>query len=318
MNNQKKLITYWLSSLIISLALSAYPLYMGIKVLHDMVTCGTVAASDYPKYIIPYTPISLAFIFSVLLLPVAVKLFGRFSKLVMSVLSVGAFLFFEIILESKVIVTDTVATKLESWQMFMCYVSPEAYETRTWTPVDVLIGEYSPSFKLHFYAISIILVIALVNIFYGFADVVIKRKYKMIKPLVLFSAVTLLFLGLCIFACFTAFFRTGELNVSPISAILMAAFFISMGLVAGVFTIICFPNKSRFGMIISGLAASLVTVLMYVGEALLLSGNLYRFGSGFLFNGLGAFVLAPVDILIILTSGIVSALLYRFLKKGDE
>ena len=49
--------------------------------------------------------------------------------------------------------------------------------------------------------------------------------------------------------------------------------------------------------------ASLVTLLMYLGEMALLTGHLYRFGTGVLFDGLGAFVLAPADILIVLLAG---------------
>jgi hypothetical protein len=46
---------------------------------------------------------------------------------------------------------------------------------------------------------------------------------------------------------------------------------------------------------------------MYIGEMILLSGHLYRFGSGFLFDGLKSIVLAPIDILIIIASGCINA-----------
>ena len=62
---------------------------------------------------------------------------------------------------------------------------------------------------------------------------------------------------------------------------------------------------------IPAVTAILVTTAMYVGEMILLSKNLYRFGKGFLFEGLGKLVLAPIDILAIFASGAISFLICR-------
>lgn len=48
---------------------------------------------------------------------------------------------------------------------------------------------------------------------------------------------------------------------------------------------------------------------MYMGEMILLSGHLYRFGSGFIFDGLAGIVLAPIDILMFIASGCINAVL---------
>ena len=48
---------------------------------------------------------------------------------------------------------------------------------------------------------------------------------------------------------------------------------------------------------------------MYIGEMILLSGHLYRFGNGFFFNGIPGIVLAPVDIVVIIVSGVIAALI---------
>jgi len=45
---------------------------------------------------------------------------------------------------------------------------------------------------------------------------------------------------------------------------------------------------------------------MYTGEAVMMQGNLYRFGTGWFFNGLPGIILAPVDILVVLLSGAVA------------
>lgn len=60
-------------------------------------------------------------------------------------------------------------------------------------------------------------------------------------------------------------------------------------------------------MWIPAAVACIVTVVMYIGELILLSGHLYRFGSGRFFSGLGALVLAPADVLVVLLSGAVTA-----------
>lgn len=54
---------------------------------------------------------------------------------------------------------------------------------------------------------------------------------------------------------------------------------------------------------------------MYIGEMVLLSGHLYRFGSGFLFEGLAGIVLAPFDILVIIASGCITAALCHVFNK---
>ena len=58
--------------------------------------------------------------------------------------------------------------------------------------------------------------------------------------------------------------------------------------------------------------AAATTLLMYIGEMILLHGHLYRFGTGFFFDGLPGIVLAPVDIVVILAAGLVTYALMRF------
>ncbi|MBR4881238.1 MAG: hypothetical protein IKU19_04850, partial [Clostridia bacterium] len=299
----KKLYGYWLTALLGTMLVSAYPIYMGVKVIDLMCTVGNVPKENFPKYIIPYTPIVIALLFAVAFMPLIIKLTKRFSVLCASVCSLGVFLASELLFESKVIVADKVMTTLESWQMVMCYVSPDMYETRTWTAIDVLIGEYSPTFKLHFYMISAIIIIAVINVIYGFA-LSDKSKYK---ALILQAASALDLIGLSILACFTAFFRDGELTVAPISAILMALFFISLGATAGIYVATFLTKKKKaLSVLVPSLVASAVTLLMYIGEMCLLSGNLYILGKGFLFEPIPLIVLSIADILIIISSGLLT------------
>jgi len=309
MNRQWRI--YYLCSVVGVLLLCAYPLYMGWQVLSDMAANGSVLSENYPKYIIPYTPISLGVLVGTISAPLIFRLTGRHSQTVATILALSVFFASELLVENLVIVTETVSTTLESWQMYMCYIPPEGFVTRTWTAVDVLIGEYSPLFKLHFYFISIILILGLLNCFYGFANVIRTGCRERMRILVLQAVSIALFLGLCILACFTAFFRNGDIIVSPLSATLMCLFFIVLGVDAGIFTA-SFLDRSRRTTIICAAVASLATLAMYLGEMILLSGNLYRFGHGAFFDGLGWLVLAPVDLMIIIASGGITALVTIF------
>ena len=303
---------FYILSLVGVLLASAWPLIMGARVVRDMIVQGTVMGADYPKYIIPYLPVSLAVIVGVALMPLLLRYCKKYTLAGASGLGMGVFFASELMLENWVIVTDTVMAKLESWQMFMCYVSPEMFETRTWRAIDVLIGEYSPWFKLHFYIIAVVLILAFLNCFYGFGQIIVNGRRERLRHLILQSVAAVLFLGLCILACFTAFWRTGEITVSPLSASLMCLFFILFGVTMGIFTASFLTNRPCSVMLsVSAGVASAVTLIMYIGELILLSGHLYRFGNSFLFDGLGALVLAPIDLIVILLSGGITAVILK-------
>ena len=310
----KELRRCWLISLAAVLILSVYPLMMGIRVLTDMLRHGVVMSWNYPKYVIPYTPISLAVLAGTAVMPVLVLRLKR-PLLMAAGLALAVFLAAELLLE-RVLVQGHLNTSLESWQMYMCYQPfttaveatgvlrmPEAL-----TEVEILMGEYDPSFKLHFYMISVVLILGTLNCCYGFARAAHTGDCRRLRLLIVQTTATGAFLALCVLACFTAFFRDGSLLVSPLSAGLMAAFFILLGVTAG----LCAGGVcQRANPVLPAAAASLVTFLMYLGEMALLNGQLYRFGTGILFDGMGALVLAPADVMIILLAGAACAVLLR-------
>ena len=312
---------YYLFSLLGVLLASCYPIYMGISVIVDMIRYGTVYAENYPKYIIPYTPIALALLVCVALIPVALKYFKKYALLFETVISTVLFFVFEFILERAVTVTRTVTgifSTLEDWQMFMCYVPPNSFEERTWTEVDVLMGEYSPAFKLHFYIISIVLIISILNCFYGFAKMIHTGDKSRRKSLVIQSVASGAFLGMCIWACFTAFYRNGDIQVSALSAVLMSVFFVLFGVTVGIYIESYTLNKKPLLSVwLPSVSAAVVTLVMYIGEMILLSGHLYRFGNGFFFAGIPGIVLAPVDIVVILGSGVMTAIIASFVRNKN-
>ena len=308
---------YYLLSCLGVLIASYYPLSMGVRVITDMLMNGTVMKENYPKYIIPYTPISVTIIVGVLLMPLFIRFFKRFAFAGGAVSATGIFFGLELLFEQKVVVsTAETVTKLEDWQMYMCYAPPEGWgETvttyKTQTAVDILMGDYNPAFKLHFYIISVLLIVTILNCFYGFGLKIKNGDKRRRKILVLQSICSAVFLGLCILACFTAFWRDGSIRVSSLSAALMTVFFILFGITAGVFVGSFLLGKRKLVSVwIPAISASVMALMMYIGEMILLNGHLYSLGSGFLFEGLPGIVFAPIDILVILLSGSVTALVF--------
>lgn len=310
---------YYLFSCIGVLIASYYPLSMGVRVITDMIQSGTVMKENYPKYIIPYTPICLAVIATVLLMPVIMKLLKRFSFIGGSVLAIGTFFALETLFEQKVVVTTAeTVSKLEDWQMYMCYVPPESLTTtyKTQTAVDILIGNYNPAFKMHFYLISAVLILSILNCLYGFGKMIKTGEKKRLKALVLQSVCSLSFLGLCILACLTAFWRDGNIQVSPLSATLMTVFFILLGVTVGIFIGSFLLGRNKIVSVwIPSIAAAVMTFLMYIGEMILLNRHLYSFGTGFIFDSIPGIVFAPVDLLVILASACITALIFSILNR---
>lgn len=308
---------YYFTALAAVIAVCAYPIYMGVSVLIEMLRGGAVPLENYPKYIIPYTPIALSLIMGVAIIPLMQKLSRKLDYLYGSLVSVGAFFLAERFMETNVLVQTQELIPLEGWQMALCYVPPEQYKTRTWEAVDVLLGGYSPTFKIHFYLISVVIILSLLNCFYGFAKMIRSGDASRKKALTMQAATSLAFLAMCIWACFTAFYRGGELTVSPVSAVLMAVFFALLGVTMGVFVGSLTLNKRRaLATLLPAATAALITVAMYVGEMFLLNGNLYRFGEGFFFDGIPGIVLAPVDVLVVIASGGITYLLMRLITRG--
>lgn len=306
---------YCVLSLLGVLLLSVYPICMGINVIVDMVNNGTVIAESYPKYIIPYTPLSLALITGAALMPLLQRMKKR-SLLTGSFVSCVVFFVSELFLESQVIVTSTTTTTLESWQMYMCYIPPEGFATRTWTQVNVLMGEYSPAFKLHFYLISVVLILSILSCIYGFGSIIRTGDKSRLRVLTIQSVCSSVFLALCIFACFTAFFRTGDLAISPLSATLMTVFFVIFGVTMGLYTgTFLLGKRPVLSILLPSVIASLITLAMYIGELILLSGHLYIFGTSAFFSPVFGLPMSPFDLLTIIMSGLFCAGILLLLRK---
>jgi len=64
------------------------------------------------------------------------------------------------------------------------------------------------------------------------------------------------------------------------------------------------------------ISASAMTLLMYLGEMILLQGHLYRFGTSAFFRRIPGIVLAPVDLLIIVCSGALCLLIFACVNRS--
>lgn len=314
----KRFRRFYLFACVVIAAASAYPIYMGVRVAWEVFCNGFVPVERYPKYVIPYTPICIALILGVLLIPVFQKLFKKRDFLGGAIFCTGVFFLLERLMETKILVQSREMVPLEGWQMSLCYIPPEQFETRTWQAVDVLLGGYSPAFKFHFYIISLVLILSLLNCFYGFAKMIRQGNETRKRALTVQAATSVSFLGMCIWACFTSFYRDGEIMVSVLSAVLMAVFFALLGVTAGVFAgSFTLGKDKKLSILFPAMISILTTLAMYVGEMILLNGNLYRFGAGVFYEGIGGAAIAPVDVFIILISGIITALICRLINAPD-
>jgi hypothetical protein len=166
--------------------------------------------------------------------------------------------------------------------------------------------------------VTVVLILSILNCLYGFGHMIGTGEKKRLKSLILQSICSLAFLGLCILACFTAFWRDGNIQVSPLSATLMTVFFILLGVTVGIFAgSFLLGKRNLVSVWIPAMVSSAMTLLMYIGEMILLHGHLYSFGEGFIFNSIPEIVLAPVDLLIIVVSGCITALIFTLLNRKN-
>ena len=306
----------YLLSLGIILLASAYPIYMGVVILAAYIVNGGIDAADYPSYIIPYTPICIAVIFCAAFLPLVYKLFKKFTLPILSVLGAAIFLGAEIGFEQIAVFADSSSkVTVEMWQLASCIATPQV-KAAVWDSLSI---RYNPAFKIHFYAIALLIVLAVTGVVYGFYKTAHTRDAAKKKPLVAQFISIVTFIGLCLLACFTAFFRAGDINISPVSAFLMTVFFIVFGVTAGVYAgTWLYGRRKLFSIIIPSVTAMLITVVMYIGEMVMMDLNLFRRGNSFLFRPLGAFPLSIFDIITIILSGIITYFILTAIKPKSK
>ena len=107
--------------------------------------------------------------------------------------------------------------------------------------------------------------------------------------------------------------------MSPLSATLMTMFFILLGITVGIYVGSLLLGKRKFVSIgIPAIVSSIMTIIMYVGEMVLLHGHLYSFGSGLFFESIPGIVFAPIDLLVAIASGGITALIFTLLNRTNK
>ena len=300
---------YFISMLAVALA-SVYPVYMGIVTLISHSKNGFINVSDYQKYIIPYTPVCIALIVSTALMPLMFIVFKRYTLPAVSILGMLLFFVSELSIEQIRVVEGYTNMPLESWQLSLCMATPEVLSAIG----EPIYAANNPAFKIHFYIIAIVIILAVLNVIYGFSKMFREHNFRKRRPLIAQAVLTAVFIGLCILACLTAFYRNGTINISPLSALLMSVFFIVFGNTAGIYIGSVFYGKSKpLSNIIPAITASLTTLVMYIGELVLMDGVLFKYGKGFIFKPLNIIPFSIVDIFIILASGVLAYYILRLL-----
>ena len=298
---KNKYAIFYIVSIILILVISIYPVFRGITTLTSYYQNGFIEAENYPKYIIPYAPICFSIVIIAVLMPLFFKLCKKKTLLVVSILGILLFLAFETGFEQIEVIEGykeviegyreaTVAVPLEAWQLSLCMVTPQVFETIT-EPIygesEPIYAENNPAYKVHFYIIAIIIILAVIQVIYGYTKMLKEENYDKKVPLLAQFTSLAIFIGLCVLACFTAFYRTGDIHVSPISALLMGVFFIVFGVTFGIYFGCIFYKKNKIlSIIMPTIIAMLTTIVMYIGELVLMGGELFQLGNGILFQRL--------------------------------
>ena len=300
---------FYLLSLAALIAISAYPIFMGVVAVRAYIIHGHLTIDDLYQYMIPYTPIAVSLIAVVAFMPLIYKLCKKLTLLAMSVLGTALFLLLESLFERLPVYTNQ---PLESWQLFLC--SYQSFSERLYK--DVMFAPDNPTFKMHYYIISIIIILIIINVVLGFYRMIKDQNYGKRPPLLAQMISGAVFIGLCILACCTAFFRDGQLHISPLSAALMSTFFIVYGMTGGIYIgSIFYGGKKMFSQVLPAVVASAVTLVMYIGELTVLQGILYTYGNGAIFDPIAKSPFSVVDVVIIILSGVLTYVVIRWLNE---
>jgi len=152
---------HYLISLASVLILSLYPLYMGIIMLSSYITDSGIKTADYPKYIIPYTPICVSVLLCTLILPLMLKKCRSIASPMISGLGIMFFLVLEVLFESIPVFLGTSNRRVfdEIIRGNLQYrISDAVFEMK-----DM---RYNNALDLHVYIISVLAVVTVLRIIY--------------------------------------------------------------------------------------------------------------------------------------------------------
>lgn len=326
---------YWLS-LAFLIALSAYPLVNGVRIAYISISDGAVEPDQYARYVIPYAAMCVAVIMFTAFLPVLHKM----KRVPFAIGLAGAFAVFiavEQFMERIRIKTEGMTlidpaslsvdpavnvppVAVDAWQASLCIVSPRAREQLKAFDAGerIFYAMADDSYKIHYYLVSFIIIVMVCGLVYSVGRVIRTGDGEKRKPLILQGMATAALVSLCVFANTTAFFRQADPIQTPLASVLTCLFFIMLGAAAGVYAGSYLLKKGKTaGLALPVLISVLIVILMYIGESAMMKGSLYRFGTGWFFDGIPRIALAPVDILVMLATGAVTWLVLNLARRLD-
>lgn len=328
---------FYLISLVVLTVLSAYPLINGIRMAYLSIANGAIEPEQYAKYVVPYA----AMCFAVILFASAQPLLFKIKRSAFTVGLTGAYTVFVAIEQffenikvntgSMTLVdpssfpagsaTTIPSASIDVWQASLCMTSPLTMGQ------SMLFSSHNRYFyvlanntyKIHYYIITLILITMICGLIYGIGSMKYSGDNRRKKTLILQCIATSALISLCVFANMTAFFRQPEAIQTPLASVLTCLFFIVLGSSAGIYSGSLLLNKGRLlGIGLPVLLSVLAAVLMYIGEAAMMKGGLYRFGTGWFFEGLPNISMAPADILVVLLSGAATWLVLHLVRKHEN
>lgn len=318
---------FYLFTLAALLLVSAYPLIHGARMIYLTLANGAIEPAQYAKYVVPYTAMCAA----VLLFAAAVPLLNRLGRAGFPAGLAGAYAVFfpieryletlqirtdglHLVSTTQMIAPDGVPATVDIWQAALCIASPlvrgEASTFVSYAPGEryyfyVMEGS---GYKIHYYFIALLLITMVCGLVYSALRVARAGDREAERPVILRFLATALLSALCVFANTTAFFRqTAEIQ-TPLASVLTALFFVVLGCAAGVYLGSFLLKRGKvLGLTAPAALAMAAVGLMYFGEAAMMGGGLYRFGTGAFFAPfLPGLALAPVDIFIIALAGLAA------------
>ena len=320
-------------------ALSAYPLINGARMAFLSLTNGSIEPWQYAKYVVPYTAICLAAILFAAFQPLLFKA-GRLAFPAGLAGAWGVFFaaeqFFERIqihsagmslidpasLASSGPPEGFVSATADAWQASLCIILPPVIEqSSSYASSDrYLYVMADGSYKIHYYLISLVLITMVCGLVYGIGKMLRAGDRSGKKAIILQGVSAAALTALCVFANTTAFFRESQAIQTPLASVLTCLFFVVFGAAAGVYLgSFALRGGQLAGIILPAVTASAAVTLLYIGEAAMMAGRVYRFGRGFFFERfLPGLALAPVDIAVILAAGAAAWLILRAARKREK
>ncbi len=289
-------------------ALSAYPLFFGVRIAVLALVNGGIEPWQYARYVIPYTAVSASVLIAAAAAPLLLRL-GRWAAGAAALCGLALFFPLEYAME-QLTVRGAAFQNAVLMQLASCIATPAARSALLLS----LSGYLDGAFRIHYYLVSLLLIAMALGTVYGFLRPRADARGRAAQTARLVC--TAVFLGFCVFANFTGFFRTSTDLLSPLSAGLTALFFVVMAASTGVFAGSALPARlARAAPCCSAAAALAVCLVMYYGEYRMLGGRLYQLGVGAFFIPTSLMSLSPADLALLTVSAAAGALACLFVSR---